>query len=85
MAVLTDSDRIECAAEFMRELSNIRESLNLTKPDVRAAVSALDQFLSDNAAAVNAAIPLPARTNLTTAQKARMLTFVIRQRYLKGA
>lgn len=85
MAVLIDADRAEIAAEFGRAISADHESCAALKADVRAAVNALDQFLNDNAAAVNSAIPQPARANLTTAQKARILMFVIQRRYLVGA
>jgi hypothetical protein len=57
----------------------------VTKADLRAAVDALDDFLNTNAAAINTAIPQPARGALTTTQKAKLLMFVIRQRYVKGA
>lgn len=86
MAELTDEARRECWAEFMREVSRDSESMGaLTKADLRAAVDALDTFFHSNAAAVNNAIPQPARTQLTAAQKARLLVFVIRRRYLDGA
>ena len=85
MAVLSDADRLELWAEYQRELSTVREPLALTKADLRAAVNALDDFLNTNAGTINSAIPQPARSALTTAQKARLLMFVIRQRYMKGA
>ena len=47
--------------------------------------NALDDFLVTNAAAINSAIPLPARTSLTTAQKARLLRWVVTYRFIKGA
>lgn len=84
MAVLTDPDRIDVWADWMREISAAHEPCSITKPELRAAVNALDQWLSDNAASANAAIPLPARTSLTTAQKARLMMLVIRKRYLAG-
>lgn len=86
MAVLSDSDRAATLGDYLRELSAERVAVSgLTKADVRAAVNALDDFLNNNAAAINSAIPQPARTNLTAAQKARLLMFVIRKRYLTGA
>lgn len=86
MAVLSDNDRSELWAEFMRELSRDREGIGeMTKADLRAAVNAIDDFLHTNASAINTAIPQPARGVLTASQKARLLMFVIRQRYVKGA
>ncbi len=84
MAVLPDADRANIAAEFNRAISDDRETCAALKDDIRQAINALDDFLNANATAVNNAIPLPARTRLTTAQKARCLMFVIRQRYLSG-
>lgn len=86
MAVLSDVDRADLWAEFMRELSRERDTFgDLTKAELRAAVNALDDFLNTNASSINTAIPQPARGALTTAQKARLLMFVVRQRYTKGA
>ena len=85
MAVLSDDSRRELWAEFQSELSRDTEPLAVNKAELRVAVDALDDFFSTNAATVNAAIPQPARSALTTPQKARLLVFVIRQRYLKGA
>lgn len=85
MAVLSDEVRRETWAEFMSELSTERQTLALTKAELRAALDALDDFLNTNATAINNAIPQPARGALTVSQKARLLMFVIRRRYLDGA
>lgn len=85
MPALQDQDRREIWAEIQRELSEVNEPLALSKTALKAAVDALDKFLSDNAAAINNAIPQPARGALTTSQKARLLMKVITQRYVKGA
>jgi len=86
MAVLPDTERQALWADVMRELSFERSTLgNLTKADLRAAVNALDDFLNTNASALNQAIPQPARAELTAAQKARLLVFVVRRRWIVGA
>jgi len=84
MAVLSDTDRAQLWADFMRDRSAARDPLGLSKAELRAAADALDQFLSDNAAAINSAIPQPARSALTTPQKALLLQYVIQKRYLAG-
>lgn len=84
MAIMTDPQRFDTWAELMRELSNEREAIDLTKPDLRAAVNAADQWVSDNASSFNTAIPQPARTALTATQKARLLMFVVRKRFNVG-
>jgi hypothetical protein len=65
----------------MRDASSERVALDLTKTALRAAVDAVDQWVDDNAAAFNAAIPLPARTVLTPKQKAQLLFYVVRRRF----
>ena len=85
MAVLTDNDRAEEMAQFMRAISAKAklpgEGLEILKPDLRAAINAVDDWVNDNAAAFNAALPVAARTALTTSQKAELLLFVVRRRF----
>lgn len=86
MAVMTDPDRAACSTEYQQDASALRDVLaGLTKADIRAAVNAVDQWVNDNASAFNLAIPQPARANLTSTQKARLLVFVARKRYNVGA
>lgn len=81
MAVLSDIDRTAVSAEIQRQLSDAHESCGVTKAQLRAAIDALDDFLEANAAALNSAIPQPARGALTTAQKARLLAYVALRRW----
>jgi len=83
MAVLSNADRAEVTAEFMRENSEAIGAM--VKADLRGAVNGLDDFANTNAATINLSIPLPARTVLTAAQKARLFSLVIRKRYIKGS
>ncbi len=85
MAVLSDPDRAALWAEFMRDRSGARDPLALTKADLRAAVNAIDDWLNTNAAALNSAIPQPARGALTVPQKALLLQHCVARRYLSGA
>jgi hypothetical protein len=78
MAVLVDADRIAVWAQWMHLNT---EDCSCAKADVRAAVDALDTFMDTNAAAINSAIPQPARGALTTAQKARLLAYVVIRRW----
>jgi hypothetical protein len=78
MGVLSEGDRVLTWATFMRGGFG---DLNVTKADLRAAVDALDDFLNTNAAAINSAIPQPARGALSTSQKAALLQFVVYRRY----
>jgi hypothetical protein len=78
MAILSELDRAGCWANTMRR--NIG-SMSITKTELRAAVDALDDFMDTNASTINSAIPQPARSSLTTKQKAAILMLVIEQRY----
>lgn len=80
-----DNDRAAVHQVFMGELSQVREPLGaLTKAELRAAVNAIDQWINDNAAALNAAIPQPARAQLTAAQKARLFAALCLRRFASG-
>lgn len=82
MAALTEAERLACRAAWNDLNSGERLDIaGLTKPDILAAIVALDSFFDTNATAINNAIPLPARTAMTTRQKAFLVSAVIRKRY----
>lgn len=54
---------------------------DLTKPDIIAAVQGIDAYLDANAAAMNQAIPQPARGVLTAPQKAHLFAAVALARW----
>lgn len=83
MAALTTQQRYDCFGAYMRDSG--MGPIVITKPDLLAAVNALDDFLVNNAAAVNNALPAAAKTGLTTAQKALLLMYVVNKRYISGA
>ena len=78
MAVLNDQDRFDVWADYMRQNDEVA---TVNKPDLRAAVNAIDAWVDANAASFNQAIPQPARSALTARQKAWLLTLVIRKRF----
>lgn len=85
MAVLSNADRHEIMADAIRK--NGQEAgtpFGLSKPELLAAINAIDDWVNANAAAFNTAIPQPARGVLTAARKARLLAFVAMKRYEKG-
>ena len=84
MAIMSGNQRAGCRRDVMSDLSDAREPCGLSKSDLRAAIDAIDQWIHDNAAAFNAAIPQPARSTLTSAQKARLFAAVVRHRFLNG-
>lgn len=81
MAVLSDNDRHAEWADLMRGLSADRESCGVTKDALRAALDAADQWVDDNSASFNSALPQPARSALTARQKARLLMRVVSRRF----
>lgn len=81
MAVLIDADRVVVWKRIMARLSQSRAPLALTKADLRAAVNAVDAWLEANAASYNTAIPQPARTVMSVAQKAELLSAVALRKF----
>lgn len=82
MAVLTDADRKAIYAKFMSDSSSDHDHLgNMLKADLRALVDAVDQWIDDNAAAFNTALPEPGKTELTTKQKVKLFVEVAERRW----
>jgi hypothetical protein len=84
MATLVDADRVAVRAEFSKAESDARNEMPFTKPDLKAAVDAVDAWIDANAAAFNAALPQPFRNVATARQKALLMQYVVAKRYLKG-
>lgn len=80
MALLPTLDRTRLAVGFMRDLSILQESCGFTKAQLLAAVAACDQWVEDNTASFNAALPAGFRTTATTEQKAALLAYVLWRR-----
>jgi len=81
MAILTLADKVALMAELMRNQSKEKESIGVTKADLKAAIDAVDQWIEDNKTLYNTAIPQPARDELSTKQKALLLQFVSAKRF----
>jgi hypothetical protein len=83
MAIMTDAQRYDAWAEFMRDIPPGR-LYAISKSDLRAAINATDQYINDTAVTYNNALPQPARGALTIEEKARLHTVVVKYRYLGG-
>lgn len=83
MTVLADQDRFDAWAAYMRDAA-VGTMAALTKPQLRAALDAADDWANTNATSFNTALPGAARTALTAPQKALLLSYVIGKRYAKG-
>jgi len=81
MAILSEVNRKDAHTELMRHQSENRKALAVTKADLKAAIDAADQWIEDNKASFNAAIPQPAKSTLTAQQKALLLQFVAAKRF----
>ena len=78
MAIMNATQRRQCWADSMTELPG---TIGVTKADLRAAIDAIDSWVDSNAASLNTAIPLPARTSLSASQKAKLLAMVVLRRF----
>lgn len=77
MPVLNTSNRRDVLRRAM-DLAKIeqRNWPAVTKPDIEAAIAALDAWLETNAANINAAIPQPARGALNAKHKAILVGLI---------
>jgi hypothetical protein len=84
MPALSEADR---EAIWQEIISKNREGEidSLNHADLRAAIDAADDWVIANAASFNTALPQPVRGILTAAQKALLLSYVVRRRWLMGA
>lgn len=80
MAVLSEQARVRLMAAWMRDASAERQTCAFTKPDLATAVAAIDQWVEDNTAEFNQALPQPFRGTATTAQKVELLAYVLWRR-----
>ena len=81
MAALSAAIRLQIRASWASLISSRREPFALTKPQLDAAIAAVDDWIDGNAVAFNNALPTAAKNNLTAAQKAELLSLVALRRY----
>lgn len=81
MAVLSDPSRAEVWAGFMRDQLC---PAPVEKADMRAAVNATDAWIDGNAAAFNAALPEPFRSEASAQQKLALFLYVAKRRFEVG-
>ncbi|MGH2620634.1 MAG: hypothetical protein ACRDHG_08710 [Anaerolineales bacterium] len=78
MAVMGETDRVATWSKWMQD--NLI-ACAITKPQLRAAIDAADDWADSNAASFNNALPTAAKNNLTAKQKAFLLALVILRRH----
>jgi hypothetical protein len=76
MAVLDEANRFQVFAHALRLIA----FAGLTKPNVRAALDATDQWIEDNQASFNTALPQPFRGTASTAVKTLLFCYVAMRR-----
>lgn len=81
MAVLADGDRYSIWGKFMSDISSRLEAVDINKPQLRAAVNAIDVWINDNQTSFNNALPEPAKSALSAKHKAELLMRVINRRW----
>lgn len=79
MALLPEAARARVWAHAMRA-AGLGPLPGITKPDLRAAVEATDQWIEDNAASYNAALPQPFRSQASMVQKTLLFCYVAMRR-----
>jgi hypothetical protein len=83
MANLIDADRKAVWADFMARMKPENRAGSMTKLDFRAAVDALDTWIADNAATINAVFPTASRNALTNVEKIGVFAYVALKRFGK--
>lgn len=84
MALLDDIDRKAVWSDFMARMAPEERAGPMTKADFRAAIDAMDAYVSANAATINQAFPTAARVALTNVEKIGVFAYVALKRYGKG-
>lgn len=75
---LDATGRFRALAQFMRDTA--LPMSGITKPDLVAALAAIDDWVDDNATSFNQALPLPFRTAASLELKVLLFTYVLMRR-----
>lgn len=78
---LTTQQLFDIRSTYGQAVSQRKEVFALTKPQLDAALAAIDGWLDANAAAFNTALPVAARNGLTAAQKVELLYLIAKKRF----
>ncbi len=76
MAALSSTNRDRILRGLMRRWSTLREETGLTKAELQAGKDATDEWINDNAADYNNALPAAAKTGLAANQKVLIFSIV---------
>ena len=83
MAVLPDDERKQIWSAFMSKLGDRQEAngFTMTKQQLRDAVNDIDEWINDNQASFNSALPEPAKSQLTAKHKVELFMWVAKRRW----
>ena len=84
MTDLTLEQRQQIWRGLMRYLSRNQTVIPVTKPELQAAINALDTWVDANAAAINTALPEPFKSAADNDLKALLLVVVVAARHNVG-
>lgn len=82
MPVLSDDIREDIWSNFMQTVPGAIGAC--TKTDLRDAVNALDDWITNSAPTLDQGIPEPARSALDPHQKTKMFLLIVEKRYAEG-
>jgi hypothetical protein len=82
MPVLSDDIRENIWSDFMQTVPGTIGAC--TKADLRDAVNALDDWITNSAPTLDQGIPEPARSALDPHQKTKMFLLIVEKRYAEG-
>jgi hypothetical protein len=80
MAVMDATNRLRTWAPAMRDWPRSIGMPGVTKPELRAALNATDDWIEANQGSFNAALPIPFRTTATVPQKVFLFCYVAMRR-----
>lgn len=81
MGTMTAEDRVTVWAEYMAQVSGRRETVALTKDELKEAVDAVDDWLDTADASIYGALPEAAQAALTAGQIRDLFMLVLTKRH----
>lgn len=81
MAILNEEQKRTVLQAVFAKLAEKKSNTNLTKPDFRAALAAVNSAFGNVWNVVDAAIPEPAKSNLTAKQKVYLFLLLAKVKY----
>jgi hypothetical protein len=81
MALLSDENRFFVTAKYQTNASKLFKEIPLSKSELRSVINAIDQWIDDNQASFNSALPEPAKSVLSMKEKVELFMRVVNKRW----